>query len=378
MIRLLFLIRSLGAGGAERQLVELVKGLDKSRFAVTVATFYGGGAFRGELDGLRNVRVVSLEKKGRWDVLPFVARLWRVARRTRPHVILSSMGISNELGLVVGRAAGAKVVWSLRTSDIDFSHYGWMSRWSFRVGALLSRFPDLIIANSHSGKEYHIARGYYGKRMIVISNGIDTDTFRPDAEAGMRVRREWGIGEEERVIGIVGRLVPVKDHSTFLRAAALLVGEQCAARFVCVGGGAGEYQTALRSLASDLGLDGKVVWAGARSDMPAVYNALDVACSSSIGEGLPNVVAEAMATGVPCIVTDVGDSARLVGQSGVVQMVVPKGNPEAIAAAWIGLLNLSPDERAALGRQARERILSEYSVAQLVRRTEAALLGLLH
>ncbi|MEP6776436.1 MAG: glycosyltransferase, partial [Chloroflexota bacterium] len=286
MIRLLFLIRSLGAGGAERQLVELVKGMDKSRFAITVATFYSGGAFRSELDNVQSVKVVSLNKQGRWDVFPFIWRLWRVARQTGPDIIFSSMGISNELSLPVGRAVGAKVVWSLRASNIDFSHYSRLSLWSFRLGASLSRFPDLIIANSYSGKEHHVAHGYSGKRMIVITNGIDTGTFHPDREAGMRVRREWGIGEDEPLIGVVGRLDTMKGHPIFLQAAALLEGQGCSARFVCVGGGSQQYATELRSLASGLGLDDRVVWAGSRSDMPAVYNALDVACSNSIfGEG---------------------------------------------------------------------------------------------
>jgi glycosyltransferase involved in cell wall biosynthesis len=210
--------------------------------------------------------------------------------------------------------------------------------------------------------------------MIVIPNGIDIETFCPDREAGLRVRHEWGVGEHELLIGLVARLDPMKDHPTFLRAATLLARQNCSVRFVCVGGGPQDYEEKLRSLASELALNGKVIWAGARSDMPTVYNALDIACSSSIGEGLPNAIAEAMSCGLPCVVTDVGDSARLVGEA---RQVVPPSDPEAMAAAWADLLNLSPEERSALGMQARERIVREYSVAQLARRTEDALLGLL-
>jgi glycosyltransferase involved in cell wall biosynthesis len=374
MIRLLFLIRSLEAGGAERQLVELIRAMDKSQFDMTVATFYGGGAFRHELESLKAVRVLSLDKKGRWDVFPFVWRLWHVTRSLRPHIMYGSMGISNELSLLVGRAVGAKVVWSLRASNMDFSHYSWLSRWSFRTGAWLSRFPDLIIANAYAGKEHHIAHNYSGKRMMVIPNGIDVEAFQPDLDAGTRVRREWGIREDEMLVGVVGRLDPMKDHATFLRAAARLVRTRRDVRFVCVGGGPERYASELRALVTKLGLEGKVIWAGTRSDMPSVYNALDIACSSSYGEGLPNAIAEAMSCGVPCIVTDVGDSARLLGRP---DLVVPPSDPEALAASLNRVLSIPPGERSALGSQARERISREYGVAQLARRTEDALLGLL-
>ena len=133
------------------------------------------------------------------------------------------------------------------------------------------------------------------------------------------MRLEWGIAECEKLIGQVGRLDPMKDHSTFLKAAALLAHERKDVRFVCVGEGPTGYRDELYSLAKTLGLASRLIWAGSRRDMPAVYNAFDVAVSSSRwGEGLPNVIAEAMACGVPCVVTDVGDSAFVVDKLGVV------------------------------------------------------------
>jgi glycosyltransferase involved in cell wall biosynthesis len=374
MIRLLILIRSLEVGGAERQLVELVKALDRGKFFITVATFYDRGRLRAELVGLPNVRVVSLGKKGRWDIGPFLWRLWKVARRARPHIVYGNMGIANELSLLVGRIVRARVVWSLRASNVDFSQYGWASGFAFKIGALLSRFPDLIIANSHAGRVHHIAQGYVGKRMLVISNGIDTDLFKPDRSAGQGVRTEWGVDSQERLVGLVGRVDPMKDHPTFLRAAELLSERAGHVRFVCVGDGPAAYKDELRRLATELRLSDKIIWAGARSDMRAVYNALDVLCSSSTGEGLPNAVAEAMACGIPCVVTDVGDSARLVGNP---NQVVPPQNPQALSEAIGRVLILSDSQRRTLGRQGRERILAGYSVQQLAAKTEAALLRVL-
>jgi glycosyltransferase involved in cell wall biosynthesis len=374
MIRIFFLVRSLDAGGAERQLIELVRALDKSRFAVTLATFYSGGALRRELDSLQGVRVLSLNKRGRWDVVPFIWRLWREVKRSKPHIMYSTMGIANELSLLVGRAVGAKIAWSLRTSNVDFSRYSRLSLWSFRVASWLSRFPDLIIANSHAGKEYYIAHAYSGKRMVVVPNGVDTAVFHPDPEAGRLVRWEWSIAEEELLVGLVGRLDPAKGYPNFLRAVALLAGQGYSARFVCVGGGPPQYFSELRSLAGELQLDDKLIWAGARLDMPAVYNAFDVVCSSSEREGMPNAIAEAMSCGVPCVVTDVGDSARLVGRP---DLVVPPNRPEMLAEALSSLLKLPHVERAAIGKQARDRIVQKYNVARLARSTETALLRLL-
>jgi glycosyltransferase involved in cell wall biosynthesis len=370
----LFLIRDLDVGGAQRQLVELVKNLDRGRVAVTVATFYDGGSLRPELERVEGVRLLSLHKGGRWDVLPFVYRLWRVVRQVRPRVIHGYMGTANELSSVMARLGGAKAVWGLRASDMDRSLYGRVAACAFRVGAWLSPSADLIVVNSHSGMRHHLAEGYAGRRMVVVPNGIDTGRFRPDRAAGRGPRAAWGVGEDERLIGLVARLDPMKDHPTFLRAAALLAGERRDVRFVCVGDGPAAYRSALEVQSRELGLGERVIWAGPCADMAAAYNALELATSSSaFGEGFSNAVGEAMACGVPCVATDVGDSAAIVGDCG---RAVPAKNAEALRRAWADLLSLPGEEYAALGRRARERVVTEYSVRRLARTTEGLLLEL--
>lgn len=374
MINVLILIRSLDHGGTQRQLIELVKGLDKTRFAITIMTFYEGGGLQFEIAGIAGVTRVSLRKQGRWDVVPFLWRLTNVVRNVQPQIVHGYAWVANELALGVGKAIGAKVVWGLRASNIDFARYNWLSSWSFRISAWLSRFADMIVVNSYAGRQYHLAHGYNGGRMVVIHNGIDTERFRADREAGGRVRREWGIAAHERLIGLVGRLDPMKDHPTFLRAAALLVRERSDLRFVCVGEGSEPYKRELQSLAQELGLGTRLIWAGARDDMPAVYNALDVATSSSaFGEGFSNVIGEAMACGVPCVVTDVGDSAVIVGDSG---QVVPPVHPEALLNGWTRIVDLPAEGWAALSQAARDRIVRRYSAQQLLDTTEAALTDL--
>ncbi len=370
VVKLMFLIPALDLGGAERQIVELIKGLDRVRFAVTLATFYDGGSLRSEVERLSGVNVMSLKKQGSRDVLPFLWRLWRAASETRPDIMHGYMGLASNLCLVAGRATGAKVVWSLRASNVDHSRYSWRLLWTFRVGAWLSRFADLIIVNSQAGVSHHVAHGYGAARMVVIPNGIDTEYYRPDRGAGQRMRLSWGIAEHETVIGLVGRLDAMKDHSSFLRAAARVAPDLPAVRFVCVGSGSGAYRADLRALGDKLGLGKRLIWTGALGDMPAVYNALDILTSSSYGEGFSNVIGEAMACGVPCVVTDVGDSALIAGEIG---MVVPARDPEALADAWRRWLCLSESERRARGVRARSRIEQEFNLNAMITRTEAAL-----
>nr|WP_277878921.1 MULTISPECIES: glycosyltransferase [unclassified Coleofasciculus] len=204
--------------------------------------------------------------------------------------------------------------------------------------------------------------------MLVIPNGIDTEHFKPSLETRAKVRTEWEISEDTILIGLVGRLDPMKDHPTFLRAAALLCKQRQDVRFVCVGTGSESYAQKLYQLAKKLDISEKVIWAGARADMPMVYNALDIATSSSsYGEGFSNAIGEAMACSVPCVVTDVGDSSWIVDDTGLV--VLPQSS-EALLAGWLTCLGR---DRNAMGLKARSRIVEHFSVKQLVEQTEEAL-----
>ena len=199
----------------------------------------------------------------------------------------------------------------------------------------LSGWTDLIIANSHAGAREAIEAGLDSQRLLVIENGVRTDSFRPDAAARARTRAQWGLSGFD-VIGMVARLDPQKDYETFLRAAALFVAGPTRTHFICVGDGPIEYRRCLERRADELGLADSVTFTGTLLDMPAVYNALDVATLVvSMGEGTSNAIVEAMACGVRCVVTDSGDLARCVGNTGI---VLPKGDPEELASAWRRML----------------------------------------
>ena len=371
MVRVFFLIRSLHIGGAERQLVNLVKGLDKSCFDVAVGLFYNEGPLREELLADRGVRIYPLGKRGRWDIFRFTAKLIQVLREFRPDILYSYLPDANVFGLLAKYLAGIPhVVWGVRASNMDFTKYDGIAGFIFRIAALQSSHVDLIIANSAAGAAFHCSQGYDSRRFIVVPNGLETDHFYPDPVSGKELRSEWEVLDSEILIGLVGRYDPMKDHPTFLRAAALLLHRQQNARFVCIGGGCQQYQAELQSLARELGLDRYIVWAGARRDMQHVYNALNIGCSSSYGEGFPNVVAEAMACGVPCVVTDVGDSRLVVGDTGI---VVPPKDPEMLCEALQKMILLGERGRHEFGMKARQRIIQNFGVERLITTTGSIL-----
>ncbi len=366
-MELLFLIRALNYGGAERQLVELAIGLHRRGRKVAVAVFYGGGPLEPELRR-EGVPVYPLNKSGRWDVFGFIIRLIQLIRDKRPGLLYSYLEVPNVLAVTIKPVfPRLRTVWGVRSSNMDLSQYDWMARITYGAARRLSRFADTIIVNSKAGEEFAARYGYPQHKMVVIPNGIDTERFRPDPAAREKVRSEWGVGSDELLVGLPGRLDPMKDHTNFLKAAALLSQQRSNVRFVCVGGGPAVYREQLEGTARELCLAPLLRWAGARHDMEAVYNALDVAVSSSYGEGFPNVVGEAMASGLPCVVTDVGDSGLVVGDTG---FVVPPKDPEALAEALARCLE---SDRAELGRRARERILQHFSLENLISSTERAL-----
>jgi len=360
------LVRSLDTGGTERQIVALANGLGARGHQVTVCTFYTGGVLAADLEG-SVVRLISLGKKGRWDVLAFIARLVGAIRRGRPDILYTFLGVPNILGALVEPLIRPTVLaWGIRASDVDLSHYGWLAHMSYTVERMLAGRPDLIISNSNAGVEYAGRHGFPHERMVVVPNGIDTRRFHPDPDARELARHRLGAGPDAILVGTMSRLDPMKGLPDFLEAAALLSQRIPGIRFACIGEGAPAYRELLHQRASQLGITGCVSWPGHVSDPAAMLNALDIFCSPSISEGFSNSIGEAMACGIPCVVTDVGDSAMIVGESG---HVAPRNDPVALSDA-IG--DAIQSRSAALSLQARERITESFSVDAMIDKTVAA------
>lgn len=362
---LVLFIRSLEIGGAERQLVTLALALHAQTIPTHVLTFYRDGQLKHDLDA-SCVPVETLDKRGRWDVVPFLWRFVRFLWKSRPAVLYTYLPVANVLGVMLKPLFPAtRIVWGVRASNMDLSRYDWLARVVFRAECRLSRHADLIIANSEAGRQYHLAHGFPGYKMRVIPNGIDTTRFRRNETDRSRVRSEWAIRDDEVLVGLVARIDPMKDHQTFLEAARLTALDH-RIRFACVGDGDERCRSTLDSIAERLGLSRHLIWAGAREDMAAVYSALDIAVSSSYGEGFSNALAEAMSCEVPCVATDVGDSAWIIEDTG---KVVPPRDPGALARGIDWMCGLGPAGRAELGRRARERVETHFSASALADRT---------
>jgi glycosyltransferase involved in cell wall biosynthesis len=373
-VKLLFVIPRLDVGGAQRQLCILADGLRAAGHRVQVATLVPGGAFQADLCAA-GVPVIRLGQRER-PSLRLLTRLVSLLDRERPDVVHSYLPSANVLtALAKGFRPGTSVVWGLRLTEGDSRPYTTRHRITYWLEGRLPWSGDLMIANSPSVRQAAIARGLPASRIRVIPNGFDADCFQPDAEGRKRVRAQWGVAQSERVIGLVGRLDPMKGHDVFLDAARRLSVTDTTLRFVCVGPDPYDLRDEFKERARILGLSTRLSWHGPESRMREVYSALDILCSASVfGEGFPNTIAEAILCGVPCVATDVGHSKSLV--HGVGALVAP-GDAHALANACRTLLRRSATEASAARRQGRKRIADQFPVGKLVARTEAALNALL-
>lgn len=350
--RLAFLIRDLGHGGAQRQLVTLAKALvAQGGFEISVVHFYPG-VFESELQAA-GVRTLCVGKRHRWDLAGFFLRLVKTMRALRPDVIQGYLHESNLMALLLKPLCGfPKVLWGIRDSQTDADTWGLLGKLSFRLNCLLSGWADGIIANSRAGRDYYIGKGYPAARFEVVPNGIDTARFKQTL-----------LGNNGQTFTLIGRLHPMKDHATFLRALA----EVPEARGRIIGSGDAAYAEEMRRLAATLGLTNRLTWEPARDDLPELYPTLDcVVSTSAYGEGFSNVLGEAMACGLPCIASDVGDSAWLVDDK---RWIFPAGDIAALASAMKSFLALDHKGRRALREQNRQRIADHFTVEKMVAKT---------
>jgi len=368
-LRFAFLIRALSCGGAERQLVLLARGLAALGHYVSVTVFYRGGEFDQDLAN-SGVKVNILEKRGRWEIFSFLLRTRRILRAEAADVIHGYLGGANLVATFLKPSLKpSKIVWGIRASDLDGNDYDWLHRLSGRVEALFARATDLIISNSEAGMRYIASVGYPSDRIAVIPNGIDLTRFDIDSVGRERSRAAWGLSPSDIAVGRVGRIDPLKDYPGFLRAAAIALREEPRLKFICIGGGKEADLAALQTYANELGLGSRILWTGFVRDMRSAYNGFDIFVSSSKrGEGFPNVLGEAMACGLPCVATDVGDAKKVLAND---RFTVRHGDTAALGKA-IAEIAREPRDSIAIRRSIAER----YSAELLVQRTVACLSAL--
>jgi glycosyltransferase involved in cell wall biosynthesis len=364
-MHIVHVIVALEVGGAELMLSRLVTGESPIPLRHSVVSLTGLGTI-GEQLRARNIEVRALGLSKGAALIQGFWRLRAALRELRPDVVHTWMYHADFLGGLAARSLGYKnVVWSVRTTHVEYETSR-LTRYLARACGFLSRFiPRIIVCAAEASRRAHLGLGYDGSRMIVINNGFDVDVLSSGKAAGLRLRVEWGFGEETIAIGAAGRFTPVKDFKNFIDAAAVVSKSVRAARFLLVGRGLTEDNLQLMRWIREYGLEKHFVLLGERSDMPACLAALDVFCLSSRSEGFPNVVGEAMAAGLPCVVTDVGDAALLLGDGGI---VVPQEDYNALGAALTRIAKLGAPERTALGAIARARIETQFSMKEISRR----------
>lgn len=353
----------LGVGGAEMALFNLLSHLDRSSFECEVYSLSRQAPLAERIRALGvPVHVLGM-RPGAPDPRGYL-RLVGHLRRFRPHLVQTWMYHADLLGGLAAPLAGnPPVVWGIHLTVGEMSGVKATTRLVIRLNARLSRrLPAAIVCCAEAARRTHVALGYDAARIRVIPNGIDLRRFAPNPAARTRLRAELGLPVDTPLIGMAARFDPHKDHRNFLRAAALLHRQRPEVRFVLWGREISLQNPELAAWVRADGLEGVVHLLGLRDDSAALTAALDLATLSSWGEAFPMVIGEAMACGVPCVSTDVGDAALLLGETG---RVVPRRDPQALAQAWGDLLALPPSAREALGRAARQRVAERFGVEQM-------------
>lgn len=362
-IRITHIITGLHTGGAEHALEQLVTRADPGRFDMRVVSLLDAGSVGPRL-AASGVPVTALGMRHALGDLRCFWRLVGLLRQDRPDIVQTWLYHADLIGLAAARLAGIhQVLWNLRGSGLEHHLYGNRFRWVVRMLARLSALPDAIVANAEAGRRFHAQAGYRPRRWALIQNAIDIERFHPLPQAGATLRAELGVGRDSLVIGMTARLDPMKDHATFFQAARLLVSQGFDAHFVLIGRGVHRQMGCAQTCLADPCLAGRLHFLGERDDVQELVAGFDLATlSSAFGEGFPNVIAEAMACGVPVVSTDVGDAGRIVGEAG---LLVPPRDPAALAEAWAALLT-APERRAAMGRAGRARIARDFGLDRMV------------
>ena len=341
-------------------LYRLLSSQDRRGFSSAVVSLTGPGSVGKMIAGL-GVPVISLNRRPGFPDPRLVTGLIRAIQSFRPDLLQTWMYHSDLIGSMAVKFCGSKpVVWGLHHTIAEQQTLKASTLTVARLNAFLSaRSPAKIVCCAEATRQSHLRLGYSESKMVVISNGIDPAVFRPDPFARRSVRAEIGVTAQTRLIGLCARLDSLKDHQNFIRAAGILHQSFPNVHFVLWGLGVVPEARELRKWSSSAGVDACIHFLGMREDSPRLMAALDLGCLSSFSEAFPLAVAEIMACGVPCVVTNVGDTARIVGDTG---RIVPSRDPVALAEAWAELLGRSPGLRVRLGERARRRIVEHFSL----------------
>jgi len=356
-LRILHVISYMGRGGAEMGILKLISGLG-GKFEQRICTTRGFDAdfVRSSFSEEKMYVAGSSDLKLQFPLF----RLAHIMRQYRPHIVHTRNWGAIE-AVVAAKLAGVPVViHSEHGYEVDMFSGLPLRRRLFRRAAYA--LADSVFAVTRELRDFHARQAWiHTERMGVIYNGVDTQRFAPCGETRIAMRRELGLPEESFVVGTVGRLVPIKDHQTLLKAAALLSGSGIDVRVLLVG--SGPQREKLQSRAIDA-LEGRVCFAGDSNRVPEMLNAMDVFVLPSLGEGMSNTLLEAMACGLPVLATNVGGNPELI-ENNVNGCLFTPGDAEWLASK-LKFLTRDPSLVHQLGTSARRRTIETFSLSRML------------
>jgi len=362
MYKILHLITDLDTGGAEMMLLKLAAEMDETRFKNVVISLTDEGTLGNRLKDI-GCQVYSLNmNKGLKDIF-CLYKLSRIIEIEKPNIVQTWLYHADLFGTIMAYRRNIPLVWNIRCSVLNRGDHSWLLFKIIGLLAWLSRRPQAVVVNSKAGKDWHEYMGYTPRLWAVIPNGFDTDIYKPRLEPGNYLSEELGIRSEDPLIGLVARFDSMKDHSNFLNSAAIVHTRHPEVHFILAGRGVDQDNCFLVNLVSKLGLGSVVHLLGERNDIVRLNTAFTLAVSSSYSEGFPTTIGEAMACGVPCVATDVGESANIIGDTG---RVVPPSDSEALAEAILELINMPVEDLFEMGMAARNRIVELFSLDRVV------------
>jgi glycosyltransferase involved in cell wall biosynthesis len=353
----LHVITGLAVGGAEMALYRLILAFRGSQYRHTVIVLSpGGGMYSRFVASGITLIVLDVRRAPIGDLV----RMVRLMRTMRPDIVQTWLYHADFLGGLAARLAGNRnVIWGIRTTDVD----GGCARSTALVRhlcALLSRWvPHTIVCVAEAARRSHALLGYDANRMVVVGNGFDLSAFTPGHGERAALRAHCGFAADDIVLGTLGRFNLDKDYPNFVKAAGQLASRYPQLRFLMIGKNLDAANAELSRWIAATGYAKRFVLLGERADIAICLSAMDIFCLSSRTEAFPNVVGEAMAMGLPCVATDVGDVAVLMANTGV---LVPRANPDALAQGVAGLVALDPAHRRQIGQQARARIGARFTM----------------
>ncbi|ODS13138.1 hypothetical protein BCD66_14525 [Pseudoalteromonas tetraodonis] len=354
---IIHVITGLNVGGAEQALKRLLLASTEYPQQTVVISLTGVGAIGAELRSC-GIEVYPLGMKSALSMPITLFRLVELIRMLNPDIVQTWLYHADLIGGLAAKVAGVKhIIWGVRTTELKQGAYV-----TFAIRKVLAWLsyviPSKIVCVAEASKQKHIEIGYCPSKMLVIGNGFDLEQLQSNSEQRNLLRNSCGFSDEHLVVGSVGRFSQDKGQDIFIQAAALLVERFTNVRFLMVGSQLQQDNTKLMSWLNSAGVTERFVLLGERNDIPNCLAAIDIFCLPSRTEGFPNVLGEAMAMALPCVSTDVGDAAFLLGNTGI---LAAKNNSEDLANSIAVLLSYSQKERDYIGSMAQKRITAEFT-----------------